>query len=406
MCSLLSSRLRAGAVPLLLVFSFTLSACGGGSSTPVTGKVTLTTDADWVAFQDGPNGKWKQKSPDSTGGRIYTLKVTDANGLYGIAVHRFNSSGNSVLRVVQATLSDWTSVSLALADDAVGNINATVSGLTTGDTATVQANGAPKIYSSDTTQSLIAWTGANDVVAIEQDSSGQFVGGVVNRNVTVGATAVASSVDLSAPTLTANLAHTYTSSASGANAGVDLLTANGALGQLSDGAGNYVTVNGAASTDLYRFFAYGPSSYVGRYFATSTDPGDQTIDPSTIAPFYGTMDASGMSGLDYVPAASSPALSLYEFEPYQFRSPYNVQLYYVLTPAWLGTNTTYTRPDFSSVSGFDTGWDLAAGVSVNGMSFAMMDTLGTSGMNLSARYIVGTAGERYDQADGFIGFTP
>lgn len=116
---------------------------------------------------------------------------------------------------------------------------------------------------------------------------------------------------------------------------------------------------------------------IKRNISAATDPGDLTFDFTEVTPFTGfSANAAGFNGLAYTPASGMPELVGYavDYEQDRTAAPSNDDLVisYIITPNWLGGASSYTRPDFSSVLGSNSLWDLTSGYSTQARIVAAM----------------------------------
>jgi len=362
-------------IAVAVSFSVLLAGCGASSGTASNaGTVVLTSEADWVAFQDGPSGSWTVVTPDGGTGTTYTLSVSDTDGRYGIATHRFSTLENAEsVRIVQGTRDDSTNV--VLNDDVLGTIDATISNYT-GSSGEVSTKVSSMLISVNGLYNLEANEGIQDVIAVERDASSVFLGGVSARGLSVSAGGtIAAPLDFSSIELTKNTTQTFTVTGTGAVGAVSLHTANGTSALVSESGSNYAYLNGTISSDMYLFQAASASTgkTMSEYYAASSNPGNRTADLTTMNGLTGaSMNFSGLSGLGYTVSSSSPPLWGYIVLASQTRTPNNVRHRIYITSNWLGTNTTYSRPSFSGLPGYNTDWDFVVGTAVTAQANAIM----------------------------------
>ena len=98
-----------------------------------------------------------------------------------------------------------------------------------------------------------------------------------------------------------------------------------------------------------------------------------TFDFTAVTPLTGlSANASQITGLAYTPDTGMPDLVAYAVEYAQVRISDELEINYILTPNWLGTNSTYVLPDFSGVVGYDSQWGLTTGFTTQvGFTVAM-----------------------------------
>lgn len=355
-----------------VIFScFLLASCGGGVTSAGAGTVILTSEADWVAFQDGPSGSWTVVAPDGGSGTTYTLDVTDTDGRYGIATHRFSTPLNAEwMKIIQATRDDATNVTLGM-DDTRGTINATVSNFA-GSSGSVGTKGYTSLVTGDGLFPLTAYTGTRDVITVEKNASSEFLRGVSSRSLSVSAGGTtATTLDYSGFDLSKTTTQTFT--VTGGSGSVALHTATGTTAGVSESGNNYAYLNGPIPGDMYFFQVLATGKGLSEFYSASSNPGNRTADPTLINSLTGvTMDYSGLSGLSYTPAASSPVMHSFNVTASQNRTPQKVSYFMTLTKNWLGSDTTYSRPSFSGLPGYNTNWDFTNGVLVSGLAYSLM----------------------------------
>ncbi|WP_457592686.1 hypothetical protein [Hydrogenimonas sp.] len=121
--------------------------------------------------------------------------------------------------------------------------------------------------------------------------------------------------------------------------------------------------SGTVKGDMYAFecFDDNESRAIFETVGALNDPGDRAYSLSDIAPFnmavaWGTDIV--LENLDYTPAQGSPDLKLYVVNLTQNTAGIDREIW--ISKGWLGTQTTYTMPDLSSVSGWNSDWNFAS----------------------------------------------
>lgn len=397
---MIRSRLRD--YILLSLVTVGLFGCGSDdSNTSNAGSVILTSEADWVAFQDGPGGVWRVVTPDGGSGTTYTLVVSDADGRYGIATQLFSTTINAeFIKIIQATRNDATTLSLGM-DDTRGTIDATISNFA-GNSGIVSTAGYGVLVTTNKTYNLTAYKGTQDAIATEKDAFSVFLSGVSSRDLSV-LTTVATALDFDSNDLSKNTTQTFT--VTGGTGSVALYTANGASAPVSESGSDYAYLNGTISSDMYFFQAMTTGKTLSEYYSASSNPGDRTANPTLMNTLSGVaMNYSGLSGLSYTASASSPPMFGYRVYANQNRTPQNVSYYMFISSNWLGTDTTYSRPSFSGLPGYNTDWDFAGGNSVSAAAYAYMLS-GASTFNFDGN-TQAVAGTVKHVAGSSVNFTP
>ena len=355
---------------------------GGGQGPAGPGTVTLTTDATWVAFQDGPSGAWTVATPDTMGGTVYTLDVTDSDGKFGIAAYAFVASSDMyTTKIVQATRDDTIDLNMSVKRQ-TGTLSGTISNMSASNESAISSKGvAAAVLSNGAGYNIAPMEGARDVIGVEKDANGDFVRGLLQRNylLTPGGSFTVN-VDFSSPNLTASAWQTF--SAIGATPSVLLYTPTLASAGISDKVGtvngqtttkDYPFLSGTESGDLYYFQASTTGKSYGSWASASSNPGDKSVDLSTLAAFTAfSMDYTDITGLQYTPASGYPELHAFFISGLQSLFATDVNWQIILSKNWLGSATSYARPSFSGLAGYNTTWDYQSGFTVFTNGYAYM----------------------------------
>jgi len=373
------------------------------------GKFTLTTNSDWVAFQDGPGGTWTKVTPDGGSGQVYTLAVTDPDGKYGIAFHTNYRDSFDGIVIMQATLSDADSL-IGPGLSCTTNPNGTIVNLDAGSSA--------RVYASTSNAHSIVEGGTfnfntipclTDIFGLQYNGSNVITEGQFTRDSNVSGSAIRDFDFSQSADITGTTAHTF--SATGADyTGVDFVSNNGTyinLGSSSWQAFNDGTITG----DRYRFGAADNTSGTVqmKYIDASTDPGNQSTDISNISALSGvTIADPTTTGLSYTPDASSPPLRYWYFY-YEQGAPITLNWDMFVTVGWMGAATSYSRPDLTGVTGFT--WEFASStpvsvqVSAGMINRTMSQVIADAGQDFS-KVPFFKAGVVYEQATTLDSFTP
>lgn len=367
-------------ISLLIVASLTLAGCGGGGGGGNGGgagnTVSLTlTGAEWVAFQDGKEGTWQTLS--STSGSV---PVNDAAGRYSVAW--VCPGDKTTVYVVHTTRAETPSLSATCGPatpPAEVNVSVNVSGLN-GGSALTGIGEVPFVNS----QTKPVPAGSYDVISVRSS------GGVPNRlwfhpnqsftqdrTYTVDFSASDETlrrvVDITAGTATVSSADMteqvagqffYVSGTRSTLIGVGTIVGNGTLMRYP------IFPSGVAPAGtLFRLNAIGTDRGVVLVQASFGNSVDLTLPPPYTAASF-TSSSTGavtvtVAGLDYAETPRAYILRL---------SQGNLRWSVLFTRAWLGTDTTYTTPDLTSLSGWNNSWSLARSTQVDGECTVLVST--------------------------------
>ena len=299
-------------------------------------------------------------APAATG--AYTHKVTDGGGRYGFVLVPSSNSGQVIL--YQATLDEISHLYQTISPSAAtGALSGTVSGVGASQAFTVNCQNSSTDSSVSTTGYSLSSlaSGSADLAATLNDaSSGAPQAFWLLRGLTVGGNSV-QNIDFSdAQTI---MAITYQATAQGAAdyAGIWWLSARGtsaALGSNPTGGGAfaYGTLPALAGGDTY-FFSAGGSAGAGTFSLTDyfQSAGNRTFSvPNFSDP--GTVTVNGQT-VGWQPYANA---EYYALAPSVANGPgYNI----FVTPGWLNGQSAYSVPNFSGLSGWQSGWTLASIIS-------------------------------------------
>ena len=396
-------------LPIILIFAVTTimgtgGGCGdgddsggdggngggdGGGGTTSTLVFTANDNIDWVALQDG-DGAWSKIEPDVGGGNVYTCTIQDAAGRYGIATHEYVVDDNAhVITVLQGTLAELEDLTLR-PTPLTHDITINAANLTASTVFSISRNDIflSPVVGNDV---ITADAGTRDLVAIENPGFDLVVPtrGVIIRDIDVsGPTTLDVDIDIDT-NVSSFTAHDFNITQYGItySSYVKFVTANQTRSHgITKGAydspdGYYSLDSGTISSDFYsielqdEFDNSGIESAIEIKRNSSTP--DLNFDFTAITPFSGaTADTSTIAGLSYTPDPGMPELIGYQIEYAQDRAGESTNDYlalaYIVTPDWLGSSSTYIRPDFSGLTGYDPIWELTSGVTTQvGFTAAM-----------------------------------
>lgn len=359
---------------LLLVIPLTLTGCGGGGGTSGgngggTGStVSLTiTGAEWVAFQDGKDGAWRTLSSASG-----SVPVSDAAGRYSVA---WTCPGDkTTVYLVHTTRAETPSLSATCGPatpPAEVNVTVSVGGLNGGSALT----GIGEVpFVNDQTKPVPA--GSYDVISVRSSS------GVPNRlwfhpnqSFTQDTTYTVDFNASDSPLRRVVDINAGTATVSGADPSEQV---TGQLFYVSGTRSTLIsigTVLGEGTLMHYPIFpsSVAPAGTLFRLNAIGTGRGvvlvqssfGDTVNltlPSSFTSASFTSSSTGsvtvtVDGLSYAETPDAYSLSL---------SQGNLRWNVLFTQAWLGTDTTYTTPDLTNLSGWNNSWNFTRGTQVDG----------------------------------------
>ena len=369
-------------LPLIIIFGAVTIIGSGGNGDDDGGGGTLvfsaSDDIDWVAMQDG-SGAWSKVEPDVSGGNVYTHTIQDANGRYGIAAHELDASDSThSMIVLQGTLLELANVTLR-PSPLLHNVTVNATNMTTAGTLFSISRDEGYIGITTGSVGLAAEDGIRDLVAIE--TPGAPTRGVIRRNIDInGPTTLdvdfGNEVNVPSFTLHDIILLNQNGITPTHSGYVKFVTANRTInygiteGSISSPDGYYALHdNGVVNSDYYSIEmqdefdngGFESAIEIKRNIPAIPDPGNLTFD-FDITPFSGAnADVSTITGLAYTPDAGMPDLIAYSTSYAQARASDQLEINYIITPRWLGGGSSYIRPDFSGVTGFNPLWDLTSG---------------------------------------------
>ncbi len=376
------------------------SGGGGGSSPDSEARVlTIYSDADYIACQDGSSGAWQAIQTNSAPGRHeYQCTIDDPDGKYGVMAATGAGTRPEVW-IIQATLGEASKVSMPF-DTTLpeASITFNVSNSTAGADITAfigpEGDGIP--LAGDGAHAAIAPAGYYDVLALQWDAGGNLLDFIqLQRGVTIS-DGVVLNLDFSQGISTADV---FTNAFSAQGRGISwaeafLLTSNHTLvpvGDTQDAQWSGLPANDLLPGDRYLFMASDTVSgmdatqnyeYVKTYNPASA-PGDMMVDMSgKTAMTASSLTLNGATWPAYVPAADSPPLRAYVLSLEQTGTP-SVAWDVIVSQAWLGQagDYTYTLPATAAL-GLTTDFDFTTGVATDGMLGAVMFDVAAEAMML------------------------
>lgn len=366
-------------VGLALMLALVLTACNT-SNAPTRVTVDKVGTINWLAYQDG-TGAWQQLTGSS-------FPVSDSAGRYGVAWECPSpiTHGPGV-GVIQATTAESTAVLAGCPPTqptTTYTISGTLSGIPSGGTAVISLGSA----SASVTAASPGFTlnpvpsGIHTLVAYSLDSGGAPGTMVVSRNVTINSNDSSYNVDLTSGQTfvldTAQLTNTPSNlSTSSTNISAFLVSTGEGINRLATSSPGSATVTYpvlpaslSQSSDLYELSgSSNPPVSSGttsdQVAMLSHDPSNGqsvalpapissdatlTVSASTTTVTWGTAAFTGSGGLT-VHSATDDSLT-------------GASWIVAVTAGWNGSTATYTFPDFTSVTGWNTAWNPPAASNV------------------------------------------
>lgn len=378
---MIGSRVRIGGVALLLgglalMLAFVLTACN-----TVAGPKTVTVDEvgmiNWVAFQDG-SGAWQELTGT-------TFTVPDGAGKYGVAWECTSGSGQPTVKVLLATASESTGVTAScqgILATYVYTVTGTVLGIPSGGTAFVAIGSRYAVVTASNPNFTLSGVpaGVQTAVAYALYNGGAPYAMVMVRNATIsgdttwtpdvstGWAFTLNTFDVTGtpggetPGLSANLVTsgsagpTILGSTTGTTVSYPELPV--AFSQPTD---TYILDGGALATGVAQAAVVksqsptnGATLQLPSALSLSAGIG---VTTSTATATWGSATFATSGGLKFFFASLTPST---------ITSPAWVV---IATGGWMGTATSYTFPDFSATSGWNTSWNFPTGQSATAAMF-------------------------------------
>ncbi len=354
---------------------------GGGPPPPSGNVVSITTNASWVACQDGKGSTWNVLDPNNTGVNTFRCTVTDPAGEYGVAValtRNATVAGGTVERrdveILHGTVAEATTVNLVYEklNIPMANITIDVTNSSSGFVNVAIDEIMPLTFTGDGTQNTTIEEGTWDLVGFEIDTgTGDVTGNIFLQRAVTVSDGQTYTVDFSQATIPSNTLTDHAFQVTASEGGVaTLVTENYTVVPIMDTLGMTWTSldSGLNSKDRYAFFAghqvtddsgnqYG---YIWMRVATADpavpNPGDIQIDLTTRPMVTVTsLDRNTVSWQAYMKHDASPPLRAYglllnQGDPELVNS---ITWDITMTVGWLGSNAayTYTVPDLVNEAG-------------------------------------------------------
>ena len=397
---------------VMTLFGVGCSSGGGDGTAPIVpgNTVTLNILSGQVAFQEGTGGAWRAVDPDVQGGSVYTLTVDSASGKYGVAVFTVDTSvvpNQHDVTVVQATLSELTSGGEAFEAYDVGVTVNSIAAPPGQANIFMYEDSKFTLTQGDNVRQLRVGGGSRDLGVVEFDG-GVLARGIIQRGIDISANR-SITVDLDTQqNVTFQNATDCTVVYNGGgvrDTAVYYVTTNHTPVALGDTVGFFPLATGTQSNEFYSVVAEyeDPPNFVDAWRNGSdlTVPSGTCADLDAIEPFSGVSTTySQVSGLDYMAGGGVPehpivgySVGYVQEEP--DRSD-NVEVTWqiILSSGWLGSQTSYIRPDLSRV--FNGTFELQQGVNTGWQATTMMSD--SSLQEMLNTYTPGIRGLERDQA--------
>lgn len=353
-----------------IVTSFFLLGCGGGGSSGDSdgdggGADTVSVNlkgADWAAYEASP---WQAIDLTALENDTFTF-TPDSSGKYGIAVHC--AGDDNEISIYQFTRSEMA-VSVAGCTDetqtASYSVTGTVSGATEGNPIFLSMSGASSVlplgngpYTLDNVSA-----GTRDLLGAELNMDMVPQKFAIDRDIIVDGNLTGKDLDFGSGYNTVP----HTLSVTGGEGTAMFVSKNGSFGMIgsTDQSAWYAIGGGTISGDMYNFIAQSDdeTKMIFQIKDAQNDPGNTTLDCDAITS-YDSVLADGQllttySGLNYLPAASSPEVRMYTLNQGQDATDVDHEIW--VSKGWLGTATSYTLPDLSNLAGWNSSWGFQAG---------------------------------------------
>jgi hypothetical protein len=369
----------------------TLTVAPAPPSTNIVYQLCAPSAPVWVGYQSGA-GAWTTLPTSASGS--YTFSVAGVGGFAFVLPNsgdgvRFGYS-TAVVYGSAADLNTMGGGTCAVAG--TKSMSGLVSGLLTGETATIALDGASTTVPAPTTGTTSPFTldrvadGAHDLVATRDfvTNSGQGASKVIIRRVLDPASGTAlPTLDFSSTEALTPVTPTLTVANGGADqplAFADFVTGNGTPASLS---GSYVTAGQASyrgipaasllTGDLHSLLTYVSTSTAARgvqaYFQAATDR-TLTLPPAITTPTVSTVASSPYARFrTQLTTQSEYGVLLFTEYEQQGSTPATDRLVDVIVTAGyfngLPQSWVAVVPDLTGAAGFGAAWGLAAGVSTS-----------------------------------------
>jgi hypothetical protein len=347
---------------------------GGGSTGSTTVNVTKAASTLWVAAQDG-SGAWQALSGTS-------FAVAASTGKYGVAWVCPASGTNPVsVRVLQSTVSESTSVTAFCPSASTSSggssgsttytVSGTLSGVPSGDYVTLLLsngngiNGTGSAFGGSYT--FNAAPGTYWLLAYEVDGSGNPGNLVLIHDISVTGN-VNVNIDMSSGQTFSKGTESLVGAANYSLTGMDLefgVPGEGTTSFPFFPPGTYPVLPAAQlqSGDRYGFSGYANTSVTHQqvFVDTSTPGSGISLQLPAIVPVDVDLQVSGGTGtadwgsLSFGTGGATTYVAA--LKPISGAAWYAFVTPGWLKKAWTTSSTTYTLPDLTATSGWDSAWD-------------------------------------------------
>jgi len=375
-----------------------VAGCGGGSDDNGDGETGMITvnikGADWAAYQASP---WQVIDLNALDNDTFTFEA-DSSGKYGIAVHC--PENDKEINIYHATYSKMPEVDASCKDENMSRIysvSGTVVGATYERTLITMSTASAYLFGS-LEYNLSVTEGTYDLLGVEVNAAKIPQKITIKRDISVNGDQAGQDLDFG---------NGYGVVAYGFNivGGMGMpvfVSKNGSIltPDIPGSSSWHALAGGTMQGDYYNFFAVSNSDREILIHAESalSNLGNVTLNVGAIRPFNG-VTAKGIqtvyNGLRYVPAVNSPKMIMYMISQGQSVADGEVEREVWLSKEWLGTTTTYTLPDLSNLTGWNSSWNFQTGSAVEWEVMAVM-------ANKSIREVTGNMIDRENAPPVFM----
>ena len=357
----------------ILATSLVLVGCGGGGGDGEE-KITVTTDADWVAYQDS-NGEWHVLSNVSTteDGNEVTTYSFKAKNKYGVA---FYCVDNEEGQVYQLTKDDLSSVSYFCEDHATRyTVSGTFANLDENSGGNVYIDSQSMMNMLSKSQVDNSWTvsyvplGTWDIVGVEFTTDGDSITptrAAIKRDVEVNKDVTGQELTFAPNSLVGYAFNVTDGDAQGYGISFfvtknNTVVMNGNKDK-DETSGKWYRIQNIELIDGDVYVFIGANSDESKIRMESVDASTPpeggwdgwNMNLNDITPLTsGSFDPNTktISGLNYNPTGKVTNLVGYDIS-----IDNDVDWNFAISKSWLGDGTSYTLPDFSGLEGFNNSW--------------------------------------------------
>ena len=351
----------------ILATSLVVSSCGGSGGNGGGGKsgnVNITTDADWVAYQDS-NGTWHTLSTVSKTGNEDSVKTYSfhVNNKYGVAVYCADDDEGNIYHLTKNELSNLTYYCNPPYNKY--SVSGSFDNLVSDGYGIVAIDG--RIGSSTNSSFLVnnVPEGKWDIVAVEMNSDGDPTRRIaIKRDVEVNSNLTGQTISFVDNSV---VPYAFSVKDNG-NEGfgfVQFLTKNNTIIQNgkkdeTETSGEWYRIQNIPldNQDSYLFTGFsadGTKTRIEAIPAKDMDRTSKNIDLTNISPLTsGSFDPATktVSGLNYTPTGNIKNLNAYIIYISNDTNSWEI----TVSKSWLGERDSYTLPDFSELDGFNNTW--------------------------------------------------